>query len=163
MTPSSVAVVCAVIDVIPVRPPAGAQLIAADETGARAGPHARSSTPYSTYPSPAAVASGEKQHSRFAWRAIAGGPRARSKRGTPRETGPGAGVGSADRFVHLVVALKARTDCPDHGRHRSGEPSSGGVVPDACRMTEIGRHELVRNHERHRSRDEDVEHQEVEE
>src|SRR3954454_13515882 len=31
MTPSSVAVVCAVIDVICVRPPAGAQLIAADE------------------------------------------------------------------------------------------------------------------------------------
>src|SRR3954453_18166084 len=61
MTPSSVAVVCAVIDVIRVRPPAGAQLIAADETGGRARPHARSSTPYSTYPSPAAVASDEQQ------------------------------------------------------------------------------------------------------
>jgi hypothetical protein len=34
MTPSSVACVCAVIEVIRVRPPAGAQLIAAHETGA---------------------------------------------------------------------------------------------------------------------------------
>src|SRR3954451_21460865 len=34
MTPSSVACVCAVIEVIRVRPPAGAQLIATHETGA---------------------------------------------------------------------------------------------------------------------------------
>lgn len=60
MTPSSVACVCAVIEVIRVRPPAGAQLIAAHETGARARLHARSSTPYSKYPSPAAVASDEE-------------------------------------------------------------------------------------------------------
>src|SRR6185312_16187570 len=39
MTPSSVAVVCAVIEVMRVRPPAAAQLIAAHETGARGGPH----------------------------------------------------------------------------------------------------------------------------
>src|SRR3954452_9594758 len=37
MTPSSVAVVCAVIEVICVRPPAAAQLIAAHQTGAPAG------------------------------------------------------------------------------------------------------------------------------
>src|SRR4051812_27490504 len=61
MTPSSVACVCAVIEVIRVRPPAGAQLIAAHETGARARLHARSSTPYLKYPSPAAVASDEKR------------------------------------------------------------------------------------------------------
>ena len=61
MTPSSVACVCAVIEVIRVRPPAGAQLIAAHEIGARARPHARSSTPYSKYPSPAAVASDESE------------------------------------------------------------------------------------------------------
>src|SRR3954454_1165795 len=39
MTPSSVAVVCAVIEVMRVRPPAAAQLIAAHETGALARPH----------------------------------------------------------------------------------------------------------------------------
>src|SRR3954468_5184293 len=44
MTPSSVAWVCAVIEVMRVRPPAAAQLIAAHESGARAGPHAPSST-----------------------------------------------------------------------------------------------------------------------
>jgi hypothetical protein len=42
MTPSSVACVCAVIEVMRIRPPAAAQLIAAHETGARMGPHARS-------------------------------------------------------------------------------------------------------------------------
>jgi hypothetical protein len=47
MTPSSVACVCAVIEVMRVRPPAAAQFIAAHETGGRARPHARSSTPYS--------------------------------------------------------------------------------------------------------------------
>jgi hypothetical protein len=52
MTPSSVACVCAVIEVMRVRPPAAAQLIAAHETGARVGPHGRSSTPYSKYRSP---------------------------------------------------------------------------------------------------------------
>src|SRR3954454_12101952 len=40
MTPSSVACVCAVIEVMRVRPPAAAQLIAAHETGALAGPTA---------------------------------------------------------------------------------------------------------------------------
>src|SRR4051812_3256630 len=39
MTPSSVACVCAVIEVMRVRPPAAAQLIAPHETGAWAGPH----------------------------------------------------------------------------------------------------------------------------
>src|SRR4051812_17132687 len=39
MTPSSVAVVCAVIEVMRVRPPAAAQLIAAHETGALTRPH----------------------------------------------------------------------------------------------------------------------------
>src|SRR4051812_35595130 len=39
MTPSSVAVVCAVIEVMRVRPPAAAQLIAAHQTGALARPH----------------------------------------------------------------------------------------------------------------------------
>src|SRR4051794_14037172 len=43
MTPSSVACVCAVIEVMHVRPPAAAKLIAAHETGARGRPHARSS------------------------------------------------------------------------------------------------------------------------
>src|SRR3954447_8469431 len=52
MTPSSVAWVCAVIEVMRVRPPAAAQLIAAHETGARAGPHARLITPYWKYRSP---------------------------------------------------------------------------------------------------------------
>src|SRR3954451_20901712 len=52
MTPSSVAWVCAVIEVMRVRPPAAAQLIAAHESGARAGPHARSSTPYPRYRAP---------------------------------------------------------------------------------------------------------------
>src|SRR3954464_8959676 len=39
MTPSSVAVVCAVIEVMRVRPPVAAELIAAHQTGALARPH----------------------------------------------------------------------------------------------------------------------------
>src|SRR3954447_7417287 len=61
MTPSSVACVCAVIEVIRVRPPAGAQLIATHETGARARLHARPGAPDSKDPSPVAVASDETQ------------------------------------------------------------------------------------------------------
>ncbi|MDX6726564.1 MAG: hypothetical protein QOK49_1369, partial [Baekduia sp.] len=50
-------------EVMRVRPPAAAQLIAAHETGARAGPHARSSTRYSNYPSPWYGLSAERKRS----------------------------------------------------------------------------------------------------
>src|SRR4051812_42939529 len=103
MTPSSVACVCAVIEVIRVRPPAGAQLIATHETGARARLHARSSTPYSKYPSPAAVASDEKQQSRAPMKPAA----------PPRQTDQPAGARAPSAVLQAdpkrVVALVARS------------------------------------------------------
>src|SRR5215213_3192364 len=77
--------------------------------------------------------------------------------------GRGPDLVAADRVAHLFVALKPRADRPDDGRHRGGEPGGGEVVADACGMSEVGRHEPLGNHERHRSQNGGVEHEVAEE
>src|SRR5215218_6487097 len=90
------------------------------------------------------------------------GPSALGRTPLPR-LGRGPDLVAADRVAHLFVALKPRADRPDDRRHRGGEPGSGEVVADACGMSEVGRHEPLRNHERHRSQNGGVEHEVAEE